>query len=282
MGVADGWVTHADRNAYRALPSLRARWLTWGAATYKLRWFRRSRRFVVQTETARQGLAARLPIDPEAIAVIPNAVAPWYREHTFARRSTAAGEVREIVYFAAHYAHKRHDLLPAVARELERMGVDNFRFLTTLGEETKIARQLHERTRQLGMGHRLLNLGTIPVSQGAGVYQRAAICFVPSVLETFSATYIESMASGVPIVATDLPFAREICGPAARYFEPGNPRAAAEQLADLLADSAAAADLAAAGTRQLERFMTPAEQMEMYFQLCRAAIPSTAAGVGNP
>jgi hypothetical protein len=77
-------------------------------------------------------------------------------------------------------------------------------------------------------------------------------------------------------VATDLPFAREICGPAAAYFEPGNAEAAAAQIAGLLSDSAAVAALVEAGKRQLERFITPREQLEMYFQLCRSAIVSTA------
>ena len=270
MGVADGWVTHADRTAYRSLPSFRDRWRTWAASNYKLRWFRRSRRFVAQTETARRGLAARLPVDLQAVSVVPNAVAPWYRTHRFRRPDRRSDAPREILYFAAHYPHKRHDVLPQVASELQRLGVERFRFLTTLGEETAIARQLRARAISQHVAEHIQNLGTIPVSEGPGVYERATLCFVPSVLETFSATYIESMAAGVPLVVTDLPFAREICGPAALYFDPRSPRHAAEQVARLLGDPELQEHLVAAGRQQLALFPSPEAQITMYFEIFRS------------
>ena len=36
------------------------------------------------------------------------------------------------------------------------------------------------------------NIGPVPVNQGAKLYQESDICFVPSILETFSATYLEA------------------------------------------------------------------------------------------
>jgi len=51
----------------------------------------------------------------------------------------------------------------------------------------------------------------------ASVYRRASVLLQPSEREGFGLPVIEAMASGTPIVASDLPVLRETGGPAARY-----------------------------------------------------------------
>ncbi len=41
--------------------------------------------------------------------------------------------------------------------------------------------------------------------------------FIPTLLEVFSATYLEAMLMKKPIIASDLEFSRDICGESA-YF----------------------------------------------------------------
>lgn len=43
---------------------------------------------------------------------------------------------------------------------------------------------------------------------------------MPSLLESFSGTYLEAMHFGLPILTSDLDFAREVCHDAALYFDP--------------------------------------------------------------
>jgi len=54
-----------------------------------------------------------------------------------------------------------------------------------------------------------------------------------SLAETFGFPLVESMAAGVPVIATDVPIHREICGDAALYFRPGDPDDLARQLMEL-------------------------------------------------
>lgn len=46
---------------------------------------------------------------------------------------------------------------------------------------------------------------------------------------------LEAMAAGAPVVAADRPYAREICGPAAAFFDPDSPDALFLQLEAVLA-----------------------------------------------
>jgi hypothetical protein len=50
----------------------------------------------------------------------------------------------------------------------------------------------------------------------------------PAYAESFAHPLIESMSSGLPVVASDLPVHREICGDAAIYFPRFSPDALAE------------------------------------------------------
>jgi len=50
----------------------------------------------------------------------------------------------------------------------------------------------------------------------------------PAYAESFAHPLIEAMSSGLPVVASDLPVHREVCGDAAVYF----PRFSPQELAD--------------------------------------------------
>jgi len=82
--------------------------------------------------------------------------------------------------------------------------------------------------RELGVGDTVIELGTIPYGQLHRVYRRADVYVTPAYTETFAHPLVEAMASGLPVVASDLAVHREICGDAASYF----PRFSSEELAE--------------------------------------------------
>jgi glycosyltransferase involved in cell wall biosynthesis len=95
--------------------------------------------------------------------------------------------------------------------------------------------------RHLGVSDMVIELGAIPYRQLHHLYGRANIYLTPAYTETFAHPLVEAMSSGLPVVASDLPVHREICGDAALYF----PSFSAEELADRVTEVATSADLAA-------------------------------------
>ncbi|MCL0041985.1 glycosyltransferase [Peptococcaceae bacterium] len=67
-------------------------------------------------------------------------------------------------------------------------------------------------------------------------YQEAHILFMPSLLESFGLPFIEALAFGIPIAASDREFAQELCGDAALYFDPHSAESVSTALTALIND----------------------------------------------
>ena len=81
--------------------------------------------------------------------------------------------------------------------------------------------------KQLGVSDMVVELGSITYQQLHQVYSRADLYVTPAYTETFAHPLVEAMSSRLPVIASDIPVHREICGNAAVYFE----RFSAEALA---------------------------------------------------
>jgi len=79
-------------------------------------------------------------------------------------------------------------------------------------------------------------IGPLPNEQVQDLYRRADLFVFPSLCESFGHPMVEAMAHGLPIVASDTPVNREICGEAALYFRPRDPKDLAEKVQRLYAD----------------------------------------------
>jgi glycosyltransferase involved in cell wall biosynthesis len=79
-------------------------------------------------------------------------------------------------------------------------------------------------------GGGIVELGTIPYRSLHHLYRACHIYVTPAYAESFAHPMIEAMSSGLPVVASDLPVHREICGDAGIYFPRFSPEALAERV----------------------------------------------------
>ena len=267
LGCTSLWLTHWPWNAFRVTGSP-PQWIRRVVErAYKGRWLRQADGWVVQTATAQRGLQQRLGVPPERIAVVSNTCGSLYLGQP-ARSETRPRGPWRILCFAAPYPHKRLELIPDVAAELIRVEPTlPFEFVLTLPHTCDILRRVERRARSIGVQERINNIGPIPVAEGPGLYKTCDVSFLPTVLETFSATYPEAMAMRLPIVTTDLAFARDVCGDAALYFEPNNAKSAAKQLLSVIGDPKVRQRLIESGTNVLATFPLPAQQYRRYCEL---------------
>jgi len=194
---------------------------------------------------------------------------------------TAEGSLR--LFFVSHYNYYRNfetliRALPRLRQLLPNRPVKLF--LTcrlSAGENPgeyrpKAAAKL---LRDLGVEEMVIELGTIPYGQLHLLYGRADLYVTPAYAETFAHPLVEAMASGLPVIASDLPVHQEICGVAGAYF----PRFSADALAGTVAQVAQSLEtsrrMAAAGLERSREFSWKTH-VERILELSRELIGSRA------
>ncbi len=140
--------------------------------------------------------------------------------------------------FVSHYNYYRNfeTLFRAVPLIRDSLGGRKVKiFLTcTLRSEDNPGSYRVERAfaliKQLGIPENVVELGTVPYPQLHRVYRACDIYVTPAYAETFAHPLVEAMASGLPVVASDLPVHREICNAAAAYFPTFSPSELANKI----------------------------------------------------
>ncbi len=92
----------------------------------------------------------------------------------------------------------------------------------------------------LGLKDEVVELGAVPYAMLHHLYRACDFYVTPAYAETFAHPLVEAMASGLPVIASELAVHREICRDAALYF----PRFSAEVLAERVLQLAQSADKA--------------------------------------
>jgi glycosyltransferase involved in cell wall biosynthesis len=125
--------------------------------------------------------------------------------------------------------------------------------------------------KQLGVSDMVIELGSVPYRQLHRLYRRADIYVTPAYTETFAHPLVEAMDSDLPIVASDLPVHREICGDAAAYFPRFSADALAEAVMQIAASREKALKMAAAGRERAKTFSWKTH-VERIIAVCRKLV----------
>jgi len=105
-----------------------------------------------------------------------------------------------------------------------------------------------------GTASRIHLLGHTEESVLGGLYRNAAFTVCPSLYEGFGLPILEAMASGCPVLATDIAAHREVAGNAARLIPIASERLFAESLIEFARDDRSRSDLAQLGLARSSEF----------------------------
>ncbi|MDV3583332.1 hypothetical protein CMU85_17670 [Elizabethkingia anophelis] len=175
----------------------------------------------------------------------------------------------KILFLTANYPHKNMDVIPEVIKILKhKYKFNDFKFLITLqSEELNFPEYCEEYIEYLGK----VDLKKIP-----SLYNQSQMVFIPTLLEVFSATYLEAMLMKKPIIASDLEFSRDICGESAYFCEPVNAESYADAIFRLANDENLRNSLVSKGTENLKRFGSSMERTVSYLNIIKTLIKKNA------
>lgn len=126
----------------------------------------------------------------------------------------------DFVYVADGEAHKNHATLLQAWQLLAEQGLKPSLALTLSARDEALARRIADAVHAHGL--RITNLGQMPHAQVLALYADAQALVFPSVGESFGLPLVEARRIGLPIVAGELDFVRDVCEPA-QTFDPASP-----------------------------------------------------------
>lgn len=194
-----------------------------------MRWlYRRNLPFaqhvVVQTEVMAKALEASYPEIQGRLHVVPQPPPSGFEaDHPSETRPSEAP--LELFYPAAGYPHKNHSLInrmAAVEQPPDAFG----RLRVTLKPSEVEAVDL-----AIPWLH---NEGRLSPERCLHTYRQVDALFFPSVAESYGLPLVEAMVLGIPVLCSDLPFARWLCEDQGIYFDPQDPVDAWRAIAELL------------------------------------------------
>ena len=231
-------------NAYIAytskdIPRVFSRWQRTQNACFR-RYLRRLARhcsqIIVQTPVMKAAIERNYGIDANRIEVIPSTITEVARLLMRGQAGTdeevsRAPQRLKLVFLSAMYPHKNHHVLPGVLEELGRRSLSNDVHIFLTLDERKSADLLQRLSQCAGT---VTNLGPLDRRRAAAVLVAADGLLLPTLVEAFGLVYLEALAAGLPILTSDRPFAKWICGDLAHYFEPEDPVSIANAIEQLL------------------------------------------------
>jgi glycosyltransferase involved in cell wall biosynthesis len=218
--------------------------------------FRRADHIVVETETVRKRLARAIDVGAEKISVVGNAVNPFLMSGKL--DPAVSNGVYKIFVPSAYYPHKNLEFVPEVARSLRHLAPElRFCFQLTLNDQSSGWRTIAQKATKLGVATEVSTVGILPIEALASVYSGASLVFLPTLREASTSVYPEAFYFRRPLVTSNLDFAHELCGDAAVYVAPDDPRQSAESLLKVISDESFRRSLVDRGIRQLASYLSP-------------------------
>jgi glycosyltransferase involved in cell wall biosynthesis len=208
------------------------------------------------------------------IRVAPNAVAPGFvpaADEASARGLAAAILGTDAPFFLVvgqNQPTKAHAValqaFAAAARPAERL---------VLVQRLEPRRGLDALARDLGITDRVIWRSTLPFSGLLTLLQTATALLHPSIAEGFGLPVVEAMASGCPVITSDIAPLREVVGGAGVHVPVGDGGALARALREVADDGPRRAELRARGLEAARRFSwdeTAATVLETYREAAAA------------
>ena len=169
-------------------------------------------------------------------------------------------KVFKLLTVSADYPHKNLDILKKIVPILILNKI-NCIFYLTLPEKAFLKFRKYK--------DYIVNLGPVSIEKCPELYSKIDALFLPTLLECFSASYPEAMKMGKPILTSNLPFAQDICGGAAEYFNPLDPKDIVDKIQKIIYDKDRREYLIREGTKRLENFETSTSRAERYLDICK-------------
>ena len=204
------------------------------------------------------------------VEVVPNAVS-LDNINVQTTRDFHLGDGLKLLYLTHYYPHKNLEVFLPLAKEILARN-EKIRIIITISpEQHPRALIFLQQIEQLGLQCVIHNVGPVTMKDVPSLYAQTDGLLMPTLLESFSGTYVEAMFHGKPIYTSDLDFAKAVCADAAYYFDPFNPLQILERILESINDPEGKKLKIKKGKQVLDGLPTWEKVFHSYLQLFKKA-----------
>ena len=219
---------------------------------------RRARRVLTVSQASKDDIIYYSNIPESKVTVIPNAIderfhMPRTEEEMVRVRERYQLPERFIMYAGNVKPHKNLERLIDAFVALRRGGVDDVGLLLTGTEASRYA-TLRRAVHRHNLRRHVRFLGYQTTDTLAVLYRLAEVFVFPSLYEGFGLPPLEAIASGTPVVASNVSSIPEVLGDAAILVDPYDSEAIADGIRRVLEDARLRADLCRRGLERAGHF----------------------------
>jgi glycosyltransferase involved in cell wall biosynthesis len=172
-----------------------------------------------------------------------------------------------LLYLTRYYPHKNLEILLEVGRRVRDRELP-FRFIVTLdASQGAGARAFLRQIVEMNLSRVICNIGPVHGKQIRALFAAVDGLIMPTLLESFSGSYVEAMAFEKPIFTSQYDFAQDVCGDAAFYFDPLDAESILSTLGVGFSDPLKLRSKVVAGLERMSAFPTWPEAFQLYRQL---------------
>lgn len=223
-------------------------------------WFFKKFSDQIITETASAAEVLRKLVPGKPVDVVPNTLNTIFLNPDNWREISVRKSGFNIMCLSANYPHKNLGIIPSTVKYLKKhLGHDDFCIHISAGRK--------EFQYDADTLKNVEFLGRVPLECLPSLFRQMDVLLHPTLLEVFSTTYLEAMFMGVPIVTSDLPFAKDVCGKAALYADPAIDTDFAKNIVALYNDSALKSRIVSLGLEQVTGFGTSMGRTRSYLNI---------------
>jgi len=241
--VNPGWFHPKERLKMRTLARLAAR---------------RANRIIAVSQTTKNDLIQRYKVVPEKVSIVYEASDPKFRpieDKNLLKMVKEKYQLKDkfIFYLGSLFARRNIPrLLEAFQRVIDEFGEVQ---LLIVGEDRAYPSQdIPRLVSQLALNEKVIWFEYVSEDDLPLLYNAAELFVYPSSYEGFGLPVLEAMASGRPVVTSNLSCLPEITGKAALLVDPTNPEEMAEAMVKILKDEKLMERLSQEGLKRAESF----------------------------
>jgi glycosyltransferase involved in cell wall biosynthesis len=214
----------------------------------------RAARVITSSHATESLLISRAQVAPEKIRVIPLGVDPpavvLSPEERLQERARILGDEGEMLLSVGVIQTRKNTLNMLKALKI----LPSTYRLVLSGGNGYGSEAIHNFIRTESLGDRVKLLGFVDDAQLARLYQAASVFLFPSLEEGFGIPVLEAMASGVPVVTSNVSSMPEVGGEATLYVDPRDPEDIAQKVVQAVEDSALRMSLVDKGLARAREF----------------------------